>query len=142
MSNRITFSLCMRVKQMIKTTRIKLSIYNQRAYWGQRVMFIIQSFYNHHRITLQHSSWNSNLCSEGQCFGSSQSLNFVVAEFLLQNLRTRSNNKALIVSYYHPNTYVARTRTWTQSHEHDTDTDTGIRQFLKNKDTTRRGHGG
>ena len=27
-------------------------------------------------------------------------------------------------------------------HGHDTDTDTGIRQFLKNKDTTRRGHGG
>ena len=27
-------------------------------------------------------------------------------------------------------------------HGHDTDTDTGIRQFLKNKDTTRQGHGG
>ena len=27
-------------------------------------------------------------------------------------------------------------------HGHDTDTDTGIRQFLKNKDTTWRGHGG
>ena len=27
-------------------------------------------------------------------------------------------------------------------HGHDTDTDTGIRQFLKNKDTTRRRHGG
>ena len=27
-------------------------------------------------------------------------------------------------------------------HGHDTDTDTGIRQFFKNKDTTRRGHDG
>ena len=27
-------------------------------------------------------------------------------------------------------------------HGHDTDTDTGIQQLLKNKDTTRRGHGG
>ena len=27
-------------------------------------------------------------------------------------------------------------------HGHDTDTDTRIQQFLKNKDTTRRGHGG
>ena len=27
-------------------------------------------------------------------------------------------------------------------HGHDTDMDIGIRQFLKNKDTTRRGYGG
>ena len=27
-------------------------------------------------------------------------------------------------------------------HGHDMDTDTGIQQFLKNKGTTRRGHGG
>ena len=27
-------------------------------------------------------------------------------------------------------------------HDTDTDTDMGIRQFLKNKDMTRRGHGG
>ena len=49
----------------------------------------------------------------------------------VRNNRKKKKKKSEVLSMLHGH-----------GHGHDTDTDTRIRQFLKNKDTTRRGHGG